>query len=50
LEEQDVQLSQINVWLNELENRLVIPQSNNPAGGTDSQVTEANSMSITEYA
>jgi predicted RNA-binding Zn-ribbon protein involved in translation (DUF1610 family) len=50
LEEQDVQLSQIDVWLNELENRLVIPQSNNPAEETDSQVTEANAMSIMEYA
>jgi hypothetical protein len=50
LEEQDVQLSQIDVWLNELENRLVMPCSNNPADEADSHVTEANSMSIMEYA
>ena len=48
LEEQDGQLGQIDLWLKELENKLVTARSNNPAEETDEQVTETTS--IREYA
>ena len=48
LEEQDGQLGQIDLWLKELENRLVTAQNNRPVEETDEQVTETTS--IMEYA
>ena len=48
LEEQDGQLGQIDLWLKELENRLVTARSNSPTEETDEQVTDTTS--IMEYA
>ena len=50
LEEQDAQLSQVDLWLNELENRLACPANINPAEETLGAVTKTNPISTMEYA